>query len=66
MYEYEFVRIKTKWHILKQMREPTEDYQKIINTYAQNGYRLVQVLAPPLFSTGHVPYFELIFERPAQ
>jgi hypothetical protein len=44
---------------------PKEDHHKIIQDYAREGWRFVQVFAPSISVIGGgVPnYFELIFER---
>ena len=46
-------------------QRPQEDYHRIIDDYAREGWRLVQVFAPSVVVlTGGTPsYFELIFER---
>jgi hypothetical protein len=61
MYEYKFVRLDVSWGFFA-MREP-KGYQEIIEQHAQQGWRLVQVLAPPLGVMGTAHYFELIFEK---
>ncbi len=60
MYEYKFVRIGIKGRLL---RKPEQDYRSIIEEYAKNGWRFVQVFAPPIGGYGVALYFELIFEK---
>jgi hypothetical protein len=43
--------------------EPKDDYQKVVNEYAQDGWRLIQVFAPPIFGYGLADHYDLIFER---
>jgi len=58
MYEYSFRKIEVKkWTV-----GVKEDYYHIIDDYASQGWRLVQIFAPPLVSRG-APFYELIFER---
>lgn len=45
-------------------RKPKEDYQSIIHTHAEQGWRFVQIFAPATQGYGAAAYFELIFERP--
>lgn len=61
MYEYEFVRIEIKGLV---KLKPSHDYHAIIEEYAKQGWRLVQVLAPPTGAYGAATYYEIIFERP--
>ena len=61
MYKYEFVRIKLKSGFLK--NKPKEDYQEIIKTYAEKGWRFKQIFAPATSGYGSSSYFELIFEK---
>ncbi len=60
-YEYTFVRLGEGWLGFK--RKQTADYQGIIEQYAQEGWRLVQIFAPGTGVYGCAAYFELIFER---
>ncbi len=64
MYEYKFYRIDLKIKIRGAVLE--EDYQEIVKDHAKQGYRLVQVFAPPIKGYGVADYFELIFERKIQ
>ncbi len=40
-----------------------EDYHEIIEGHAKEGWRLVQIFAPPIKGYGIADYFELIFEK---
>jgi len=60
MYEYKFVKLQVKGFFI---RGPEQDYHKIIERHAKEGWRLVQILTPPTGSYGTATYFELIFER---
>ncbi len=61
MLEYKFVRIGTKRTLFR--REPAEDYRVIVADHARDGWRLVQILAPPVGPYGMARYFELIFVK---
>lgn len=61
MYKYEFVRIELKSGFRK--KEPVEDYQEIISSYAKNGWKFKQIFAPSTSGYGSSTYFELIFEK---
>lgn len=58
-YEYKFVRVKRP---SDSEESEISEYQNIVNKYAQQGWRLVQVLAPPIGAYGVAPYYDLIFE----
>lgn len=60
MYKYEYVKIPVRGFFV---REPEQDYHAVIEQYAKNGWRLVQILTPPTGSYGIATYFELIFEK---
>lgn len=45
-------------------RSARTEYPQVINDWAAEGWRLVQVFAPGLGVYGSAKYFELIFERP--
>ena len=64
MYEYRFVKIDVGGFWIS-TQKPQEDYHRIIDDYAREGWRLVQIFAPSVVVlTGGTPsYFELIFER---
>lgn len=59
MYEYEFIKVKVSG--LKS--KPEEDYQAIVNKYAKEGWKLMQVLTPPTVGYGTLGYYEFVFER---
>lgn len=61
MYEYQFVSVDLKLGIFN--RGPKEDFQKIINTYALAGWRLVQIFTPSWVQVGARRYVQLIFEK---
>lgn len=59
MYDYKFVRVEVnRWK-----GQPKEDYQQIIQEYAENGWRLVQIFAPAISGYGAASYFDIIFEK---
>lgn len=60
MYEYKFVKLEVGGFFT---RKPEQDYHVIIEKYAKEGWRLVQILTPPIGSYGIATYFELIFEK---
>ncbi|WP_226529384.1 DUF4177 domain-containing protein [Metabacillus niabensis] len=60
MYEYKFVKVDlSNWN-----RKPKEDYQDIIRSHAEDGWRFVQIFAPATAGYGSASYFEIIFEKP--
>lgn len=59
MYEYKFVKVQFSGMKL----EPKEDYQVMVNNYAKDGWRLIQVLTPPTIGYGTLGYYEFVFER---
>lgn len=61
MYKYEFVKIELKSGLFS--RKPREDYQKVISSYANKGWRFKQIFAPATSGHGSSSYFELIFEK---
>jgi hypothetical protein len=60
MYKYEFIKVKLKG-ILKY--SPKNDYHEIIRSYANEGWRLIQIFSPPIIGNGRAEYFELIFKK---
>jgi hypothetical protein len=60
-YEYKFVRLREGW--LSVRKEAKLEYQKAVHEHAAEGWRLVQVFAPPVGLYGAAGYYELIFER---
>ena len=63
-YEYKFVKVELESGWLSSTQEPKEDYRRIIEEQGKEGWRLVQVFAPPTSGCGWASYFEVIFERP--
>jgi len=63
MYEYKFVKIEIKYKPFAKAQKTARDYHEVIETHAREGWRLVQVFAPPIKGYGIADYFELIFER---
>jgi hypothetical protein len=61
-YEYKFVKIEVKVHMFKGVL-PKENYQEIIHQHSRDGWRLVQIFAPPVKGYGMADFYELIFER---
>lgn len=64
VYEYKFVKLDLGGFWVS-TKKPREDYHRLIEQYAKEGWRLVQIFAPSVsVRAGGVPeYFELIFER---
>ena len=60
-YEYEIVRHGEGVFAVK--RPARKNYEDIIREYAANGWRLVQVFAPSVGTSGMSKYFDIIFER---
>jgi len=63
-YEYKFVRLGEGFIWVRSVAQRT--YQSVINEYATNGWRLVQIFTPSLGLYGVSRYYELIFEREKQ
>ncbi|HKI03818.1 MAG TPA: DUF4177 domain-containing protein [Thermoanaerobaculia bacterium] len=61
MYEYKFVRLGEG--LIAAKREAEDQYQTVVLEHARQGWRLVQIFAPPTGSAGRALFFELIFER---
>lgn len=61
MYEYKFVKVELKTTF--KGRKPTEDYHRIVERHAAEGWKLLQIFAPPTSGYGIADSFELIFER---
>lgn len=61
MYEYEFVRFGEG--LLGVRTVAVDQYQDVVRQYAAEGWRLVQVFAPPTTGHGRAPFIEIIFER---
>ena len=60
VYEYKFERLDLKGII---ERTPKVNHHDVIKKHAEDGWRLVQIFAPPTAGYGKAHYFELIFER---
>ena len=62
MYKYKFIRVNLGGIFT---RKPEMDHHKLIEQYAKQGWRLVQIFSPAVsVSGGGIPdYFELIFEK---
>lgn len=60
-YEYKFVRLGEGWFGVKKWAR--DDYPDVIEQYAKEGWRFIQVFAPGTGSSGMAKYIELIFER---
>ncbi len=60
-FEYKFVRLGEGWVGVR--REAKQEYQRVIQDHARDGWRLVQVFAPGIGGYGAAKYFEIIFER---
>jgi len=58
MYSYKYIKMKGIFR-----KKPEIDVHSVINTYAKDGWRLVQILTPPISLCGRPLYCELIFER---
>jgi len=59
MYEYDIVQIEMGAFKGK----PKQDHHEIIHAHAQEGWRLVQLFAPPAMGYGTATFMELYFER---
>ena len=63
-YEYEIVRHGEGMMWVK--KQARNNYEEIVHDYASRGWRLVQVFAPSVGSSGYSKYFDIIFERRIQ
>ena len=59
-YEYDIVRIEKKGILNVRLEE---DYREIVKQKAREGWRLVQIFAPPIEGYGVMKFADLIFER---
>ena len=59
-YEYDIVRIEKKGILNVRLEE---DYREIVQQKAREGWRLVQIFAPPIEGYGVMKFADLIFER---
>lgn len=58
MYEYKIIAIDwAKW------KREREGYEKYINEFAKEGWRLVQIITPGVGFDGTVNHYEIIMER---
>lgn len=60
-FDYKFVRPGKGWLGVK--HSATQQSHQIVTQHAQQGWRLVQILAPSIAAYGIAKYFELTFER---
>lgn len=62
-YEYKFVRLGEG--LMSVSKKAQKAYQDVINEQAEDGWRLVQIFAPPIggAGAGTAKYFEIILER---
>jgi hypothetical protein len=62
-FEYKFIRLGEGRSNVK--REAQKTYREVVRAHAIEGWRLVQVFAPPIggFGSGAAKYFEIILER---
>ena len=68
-YEYKFVRLEQHkgWTgDVRPSESAIEGYPDIVQQHAMEGWRLVQIFAPGIGTTGQPQFFELILERPQQ
>jgi hypothetical protein len=63
-YEYQFVRIGEGWMGVK--KQAMREYPQLVEQYAREGWRLVQIFAPGTGAYGMAAYLELILERPIE
>ena len=62
MLNYKFVTINLDRGLLT--RKPSRDYHAVIEEHARQGWRLVQIFAPPVSGLyGRAEFYEVIFER---
>ncbi|MEL6560107.1 MAG: DUF4177 domain-containing protein [Bacteroidota bacterium] len=60
MYQYKYVKIQLGGFF---KTEPRQNYQKIIDEHAKEGWRFVQVFAPAITGYGKATNYDLIFEK---
>lgn len=60
-YEYKFVRLGEGMFGVKKWAK--QDYPDVVQKYAEEGWRLIQIFAPGTGGYGAAKYYELIFER---
>ena len=65
MYKYKVQRVKTSGGLFKNLE--WEDLELVINNLAKDGWRLVQVVSPPILTlwgtTSSAIFMDLIFEK---
>ncbi|MCP5519172.1 MAG: DUF4177 domain-containing protein [Verrucomicrobiales bacterium] len=61
-YEYKHVRMGEGWFGVR--KQALDEYPRVVEEHARDGWRLVQVFAPGVGPYGKATYLELIFERP--
>lgn len=61
MYQYKVIRVELS--NIGFRAKPQQDYRNIIDQYAMDGWRLVQIFAPPIFGQGTASFYDLIFEK---
>jgi len=66
MFEYKFIKIDVDYKAFATKAKIKEDYHEVIHTHAREGWRLVQIFAPPIKCYGLADYYEMIFERERQ
>lgn len=64
MYENKIVKINLKASFGRM--KPEQDYEQVIEKYTKEGWRFVQIFAPPIAGSGHAVFYDLIFEREKQ
>mgnify|MGYP001061537670 CR=1 FL=1 len=63
MYEYKFVKIDVEYNAFATKQKTQKDYHDVIDSHAKDGWRLLQIFAPPIQGQGLAAFYELIFER---
>ena len=63
-FEYKFVRLGEGWTYVK--KDALQTYQEVIAENAKEGWRLVQIFAPPIggVGSGSAKFYEIVLERP--
>ncbi len=64
-FEYKFVRLGEYRYsaLFGPHDEARKAYEEVVQEYAREGWRLVQIFAPGVAAFGAARYYELIFER---
>jgi len=60
-FEYKFVRLGEGWLCVH--KSGRDEYQEVVDKYARDGWRLVQIFAPGIGGYGAAKYYELVLER---